>query len=142
MKLFFSIFFLFFLMSCDRNSVDDRNCRLLINIGMNHTENLTLSPLNGLSNGSSIIIYPPNSRGVIISNTGFGRYVAFDAADPNHAFEACSELTVSYPIGTCQCEDGNKFNLLDGSPVGSEGVLCPLINYRTQVTGNTLSIFN
>lgn len=129
-------------MSCDRNSVDDRNCRFLLDIGINHTENLTLSPLNGLSTGSSIVIFPQNTRGIIISNVGGGRYVAFDAADPNHTFETCSVLSVSYPIGTCNCEDENKFSLLDGAPIGSEGVLCPLKMYRVEVSGSLLSIFN
>ena len=128
-------------MSCSGNSVDDNNCRILLDIDFNHTENLNLHPLNGLFSGSAIAINVPNTRGVIISNTA-GRYVAFDAADPNHTFSTCSVLTVDYPIGTCNCEDGNKFSLLDGAPIGNEGTLCPLKMYRVEISGNLLQIFN
>ena len=142
MKSLYSLILFIFLASCSGNSVDDKNCRFLLDIGVNHTENFNLSPLNGLSNGSAVIIYPPNTRGIIISNNGVDRYVAFDAADPNHSFETCSELSVSYPIATCNCEDGNKFSLLDGAPIGNEGILCPLKMYKTVISGNLLQISN
>lgn len=142
MKSIYALLFFVLLVSCSGNQVDDLNCRFLIDIGINHSENFNLSPLNGLSNGSAIIIYPPNTRGIIISNNGVDRYVAFDAADPNHAFETCSGLTINYPIATCQCEDGNKFSLLDGAPIGNEGVLCPLKMYRATKSGNLLQITN
>ena len=142
MKSLLIIFCFSLLVSCSGNSVDNKNCRFLLDEGINHEENLNLAPLNGLSTGSSVVINIPNTRGVILSNMGGGRYVAFDAADPNHTFETCSVLTVSYPIGTCNCEDGNKFNLLDGAPIGNEGTLCPLTMYRVEILGNSLRIFN
>lgn len=142
MKLFTYILLSLILTSCSSNNFDDSNCQFLADISLNHTENFNLSPLNGLSNGTAIIIYPPNTRGVIIVNSGIDNYVAFDAADPNHPYETCSELTVSYPIATCNCDDGNTFSLIDGAPTGNEGVLCPLKMYRTVRSGDFLQITN
>lgn len=142
MKLFPAILFFLLFTACSDNSRDNINCQFLLNQGINHTENLNLVPLNGLSTGNSIVLDVPNTRGIIISNTGNGNYVAFDAADPNHTFQTCSVLTVNYPIGTCNCEDGNRFSLLDGAPIGNEDVLCPLTMYRVRLSGNSLTVFN
>ncbi len=142
MKLFFKILILLLCFACEDNSRDNKNCRFLLSQGVNHTENLNLVPLNGLSTGSAIVLDVPNTRGIIVSNTGNGTYLAFDAADPNHALQTCSTLSVNYPIGTCNCEDGNRFSLLDGAPIGNENLLCPLTMYRVSVSGNLLTIFN
>lgn len=142
MKLFYKVLFLLLCIACEDNSRINNDCRFLLNQDINHTENLNLVPLNGLSTGSAIVLDVPNTRGIIVSNAGNGTYLAFDAADPNHAFQNCSVLSVNYPIGTCNCEDGNRFSLLDGAPIGNEDLLCPLIMYRVNVSGNSLTIFN
>lgn len=135
--------FVFIVLSCgsDDNDVDE-NCNFLLNIAVNETINLSLpqySPLQFPNNP----VYLPNSGngGIIVNNIGSG-YVAFDAADPNHAPSACSVLEITGITAVCGCPDENEYNLINGLPENNTTLRCSLKAYRVESNGNNLIIFN
>lgn len=128
--------------TCSKNSVDNENCRFLLDLSVNVPVNLNLPQYSQLQFPNNPI-YIPNlgNGGVIVNNTGTS-YVAFDAADPNHTPSNCSILNISGVNGICGCDDKNEYNLLNGLPVNNPNLRCPLKVYRVEQNGNTLLIFN
>jgi len=142
MKRVCSLICLIFLLSCEDNTIDNRNCRFLLDIGVNLTIDLTLPQYSQLTfAGNSIYIPNEGNAGIIVASTG-ADFFAWDASDPNHAPSACSALVPSGLNGTCGCDDGNTYNFVTGTPAGDDGLRCALRNYRVQQSGNTLLIFN
>lgn len=142
MKYYFYLLLLVFFTACSGNSDDNKNCRFLLDIGVNVSVNMNLpqySQLQFISNP----VYIPNAgnAGIIATNTGTG-YVAFDAADPNHPFQSCSALSINGIEGTCGCADENKYYLINGLPIENGNLQCPLKAYRVEKNGNTLLIYN
>lgn len=129
------------LFACSKRN-DDNNCRFLLNLGVNVNVNMNLPQY-------SILQYPNNpvyianhgNGGIVVNNVGSG-YRAFDAADPNHEFGACSILTISGINGICGCADANEYNFLTGQPMNNGNLRCGLKEYRVDVSGNTLIITN
>ncbi|MDP5157936.1 MAG: hypothetical protein NWQ07_05080 [Flaviramulus sp.] len=129
-----------FLFSCSSNTVDNRNCNFLLDIGVNININLSLPQYNQLNfAGNSIYIPNIGNAGIIVASTG-ADFLAWDASDPNHEPNACSALTPSGLFGTCGCDDGNTYNFVTGE--GNDGLRCALKNYRVERNGNSLLIFN
>jgi nitrite reductase/ring-hydroxylating ferredoxin subunit len=64
-------------------------------------------------------------------------YNAFDAACPNQVISSCSTMTLKGINVLCPC-DGNEYSLFTGQG-GSE---YPLKQYRVEVNGNVLRIYN
>ena len=142
MKSFIYLFLIIFITSCSSNSVDDKNCRFLLNVGVNVSVNMSLpqySQLQFISNS----VYVPNAgnAGIIVTNTGSG-YLAWDASDPNHTPSSCSTLTVSGLNATCGCGDENTYSLVTGQALGDGNLQCSLKNYRVEKNGNVLLIYN
>ena len=130
------------LFSCsDRNNYDE-NCNFLVNIGVNVSLNLNLSQYNQL-NFPSNPVYVPNegNGGIIVNNTGTG-YVAFDAADPNHAFSDCAILSISGVEGICGCDETHKYSLFTGQPLQNPNLQCGLKPYRVERSGNEVFVSN
>jgi len=142
MKPIFSLICLLFLLSCEGNTIDDRNCRFLLDVGVNLTIDLSLPQYSQLTfAGNSIYIPNEGNAGIIVASTG-ADFFAWDASDPNHAPNTCSALIPSGLNGTCGCDDGNTYNFVTGTPAGDDGLRCALRNYRVQKSGKTLLIFN
>jgi hypothetical protein len=135
----------FLLMTCSRRN-DDNNCRFLLNLGVNAEVNLSLPQYNQLNFPNNPVFIPFNqaggNAGIIVNKVNSTSYRAFDAADPNHVPSGCSTLNINGIIGTCGCEDANEYSLLDGQPLGSNGLRCGLKEYRVDVSGNSLIITN
>ena len=128
--------------SCNKDDDNASNCNFLLNVGVNTSVNLNLpqfNPLNFVSNP----VYVPNqgNGGIIVMNTGTG-YVAYDAADPNHAQNACSVLSINGIEGVCGCADENTYSLFTGQPIGNANLPCALKAYRVELSGNNLIISN
>ena len=143
MKSLHSLLLLFIILaSCSSNNNDDKNCRFLLDIGVNITIDLSLPQYSQLAfAGNSIYIQNEGNAGIIVASTG-ADFFAWDASDPNHAPNQCSALIPSGLNGTCGCDDGNTYNFVTGTPAGNDGLRCALRNYRVQKSGNTLLIFN
>lgn len=131
------------LYSCSNNTIDNKNCNFLLDIGVNQTINLNFPEYNRLKSINSPVHIPNigGKDGIIVNNTG-SRYVAFDATDPNHAPTNCSFLSINGILATCNCDDANEYSLLDGIPIGNTGTQCPLRGYVAERNGDNLSIFN
>jgi len=92
----------------------------------------------------SKLLYPSNAvyyagkgvKGLIIFNTGSG-YNAFDAACPNQSLSSCSTMTINGIDAVCPC-DNKTYSLFSGQ--GS--LQYPMKQYRVEVNGNVLRIYN
>ena len=93
---------------------------------------------------NSKLLYPSNAvyyagkgvKGLIIFNTGSG-YNAFDAACPNQTPSTCSPMTIDGIDAVCSC-DNKTYSLFSGQ--GS--LQYPMKQYRVEVNGNVLRIYN
>ena len=143
MKYIFSFFCFIFLYSCSSNSVDNRNCNFLLDIGVNLNIDLSLPQYSQLTfAGNSVYIANAGNAGVIVASTG-ADFLAWDASDPNHVPSSCSALVPNGLFGTCGCDDGNTYNLVTGTlEENNTGLRCTLRNYRVEKNGNTLLIYN
>lgn len=140
MKPIFYLTCFIFLWSCSGNNTDDRNCRFLLDIGVNFNIDLSLPAYSQLQfAGNSVYIPNVGNAGVIIASTGFDFY-AWDASDPNHAPKECTPIIPDGLNGTSGC--GNTYNFVTGIIDKNDGQSCPLKNYRIQQNGNILTIYN
>ncbi len=133
---------LLLLMTCKKSDDDAiNNCNFLQNIGVNRTISLNLPQYSQLQfSTESVYIANEGNAGIYVVNVG-GNFRAFDAADPNHAPNACSFLNKNGTIVTCNCDDENQYNLLTGTATG-EQLPCALHEYRVTANGNELTISN
>ncbi len=142
MKHFFCILALLILTSCSKNSIDNKNCKFLLDVGINLTVNLNLPEYSQLTfPGNAVYIGNAGNAGVIVAFTG-ADFLAWDASDPNHIPNTCSTLNISGLEGTCGCDDENTYSFVNGQPLGNPELQCALKNYRVEKSGNTLIISN
>lgn len=128
--------------SCSKNSVDNKNCRFLLDIGVNVTVNLNLPQYSQLQfAGNSIYIANAGNGGVIIASTGADFY-AWDASDPNEIPSTNTILKVSGLEASCDCDDTHTYSLVSGQALNNATLQCGLRNYRVEKSGNTLLISN
>lgn len=142
MRVSFYLVFLLICLACSKNSVDNDNCKFLLNVGVNVPINLNLPEYGSLqSPGNSVYIANAGNAGIIVANIGFD-YLAWDAADPNHTPSACSRLSANGLEGTCGCGDENTYSFVTGQALQNGALRCSLKNYRIQQNGNTLLVTN
>ena len=99
--------------------------------------NMSLPAYSSLQYTSNAIYYPnAGARGLIIFNTGSG-YNAFDAACPNQALSSCSTMTIKGINALCPC-DNVEYSLF----TGLGGLQYPLKQYRVELNGNMLRVYN
>jgi len=135
------------LVSCSSND-DGRNGNPNIPDYAFDTGNLINTNLPQFSNlqfpGNFIVLNQPGVgvNGVVLYSSGT-TYSAFELSDPNHQVNTCSQLTVeSVSSATCNCDDGNSYEIIIGSQnegtVGQYG----LVRYGVEVSGNIIRVFN
>lgn len=130
------------LVSCSKSNINNRNCRFLLNIGVNTSINLNLPQYSSLQFVSNSVFVPNvGNGGVIVTNSGTG-FIAWDASDPNHTPSLCSKLEVNGLEGTCGCSDANVYSLITGQPLSDPDLNCGLKAYRVEQSGNDLFISN
>jgi nitrite reductase/ring-hydroxylating ferredoxin subunit len=131
----------FVLIACSKNDISNENCKFLLNIVVNTSVNLNL-PQYSLLQFISNSVYMPNvgNKGIIVTNSGTG-FLAWDAADPNHAQQSCSVVNGTGFEGTCGCTDANTYSFITGQSLGT-ALPCTLKRYRVEQSGNTLFISN
>ncbi|TJY38001.1 Rieske (2Fe-2S) protein [Pontimicrobium aquaticum] len=141
-KPLYSLVLIFLFSSCSKSDVNNRNCRFLLNVGVNTSINLNVFPYSNLQFVSNSV-YVPNvgNGGVIVTNSGTG-YLAWDASDPNHTPNTCSRLEINGLEGTCGCTDANVYSLITGQPLSDPDLNCGLKAYRVEQSGNDLIISN
>lgn len=99
--------------------------------------NMNLPAYSSLQYPSNAIYYASvGVKGIYIFNTGSG-YNAFDAACPNQVLSSCSTMTLKGINIICPC-DSNEYSLF----TGQGGLQYPLKQYRVEVNGNVLRVYN
>jgi nitrite reductase/ring-hydroxylating ferredoxin subunit len=136
-KYFFLVIFFPLLFGCSTNSPTNNNPYLPI-YQVNLEINLNLPQYSDLKFVSNAV-YIPNQgvRGIIVFNMGSG-YNAFDAACPNQALSSCSTMTIKGINAVCAC-DNAEYGLFSGQSTGKQ---YPMRQYRVEVNGNVLRVFN
>ena len=139
MKKYFLLLIAFsILFGCSTNSTNNNN-PYIPNYTVNVDINMNLPQYSDLKFVSNAV-YIPNqgARGIIVFNAGSG-YNAFDAACPNQALSSCSTMTIKGGImALCAC-DNAEYSLFTGQ---SKGKQYPLKQYRVEVNGNLLRVYN
>jgi nitrite reductase/ring-hydroxylating ferredoxin subunit len=98
---------------------------------------MNLPAYSNLQYPSSAIYYPGvGAKGIFVFNTGSG-YNAFDAACPNQTLSSCSTMTIKGINVVCPC-DSKEYSLF----TGQGGLQYPLKQYRVEVNGNVLRVYN
>jgi len=136
------------LFGCSTNSTQTQN-PYLPSYSVNFDINMNLPAYVSLQQVANSIYYPNQGvRGVVIFNAGSG-YYAFDAACPNQALSSCSTmafkrfdpvdpLKIDKTTLVCPC-DNAEYSLFSGQSAGKE---YPLKQYRVEVLGNLLRVYN
>ena len=93
--------------------------------------------------GNYITLAPPYGiNGTVLYYAGSDLYMAFELSDPNHPITSCSKLTLDGVTATCDCEDGNSYNVINGYPeTGTTGGYT-LKPYYVTVSGTVIRVYN
>lgn len=141
-NIILSLAFVAFLFSCTADDNERINNPYLTNISFILDLNLNLPEYNALNfPGNSYVTYNYGINGVVIYNVNNSQFTAFELSDPNHALSGCSTLSVSGIIATCNCNDGNSYNILTGEITEGSGQYS-LKPYRVRKSGNVLEVYN
>jgi len=137
-KYFFLLIAFPMLFGCTSNSINNNNPYLpnysfTIDINMNLP---AYSNLKFVSN--AVYISGQGVRGIIVFNNSGTTYNAFDAACPNQALSSCSTMTIKGINSLCAC-DNAEYSLFTGQSAGKQ---YPLKQYRVEVNGNILRVYN
>lgn len=140
-----SLFCLFLLVSCQKNDDTINANRFIPNIAFDTQNSIdtTLPQFNSLQFASNSLVLPEfGFRGIVIYNSGNNNYFAFEITDPNHIPANCSDLNVEGIIATCNCDDGNSYNIVNGAPFDGTSGQFSLIPYFVEVNGSVIRVFN
>lgn len=135
-KLLFLFLTLPFFLGCSNNDFNNKN-PYLPNYSFSVDINMNLPSYSNLQYPSNAIYYAnAGVRGIFVFNTGSG-YNAFDAACPNQALSDCSTMTLKGINVVCPC-DNREYSL----HTGQGNLQYPLKQYRVEVNGNVLRVYN
>lgn len=141
-SFFFGLVFLMIVLSCSSDDNRRNNNPYLVDVNFSMTLNLNFPEYNNLNfPGNAYTTYNYGLKGVVVYNINNSQYTAFELTDPNHTVSNCSRLTVEGIIATCNCEDGNSYNIITGEL--SEGTgQHSLKPYRVRKSGNVIEVYN
>ena len=123
--------------ACDKEGFNNRN-PYIPNYSFSEEINMSLPAYSNLQFPSNGIYYPGGGAlGLIIFNTG-SSYVAYDAACPNQDITSCSMMQIDGINAVCDC-DSAEYSLFTGQ---SPGMQYPMKQYRVQISGNVLTVYN
>lgn len=133
------IAFLLMITSCTES--DDGNQRNPFLLDINFSTQLSAIQVLDLEIPSNPI-YVPNGglRGFFVINTG-SSLVAWEATDPNHEPNECSQMVIDGINVVCTCDDANTYNLFTGQS-SNEVLEFTMLNYRVSSANGTVTVFN
>ncbi|WP_291287292.1 hypothetical protein [Flavobacterium sp.] len=135
-KFWYLIVFVSVLLSCSDNNRSNKN-PYIPSYTVNLSVDMNLPAYSNLKFVSNAVIVPNyGAKGIIIFNTGSG-YNAFDAACPNQPITACTAMTIDGINAVCSC-DKTAYSLF----TGLGGKEYPLKQYRVEVTGTVIHVYN
>lgn len=128
--------------SCTKDDGVRNDNPYLIDVSLRMDLNLSLPEYNSLNfPGNSYYTYNYGINGVVIYNINNTQYTAFELSDPNHPLKECSKLSVEGILVSCNCDDGNTYNIITGELTEGSGQYS-LKPYRIRRNGNVLEISN
>lgn len=144
-KIAFYLTILLAFISCKQDDELDNGCvsQSLINYPFDSgtTINTNLPQYSGLQfAGNTLFLSNYGVKGVYLYNTG-SSIVAFEASDPAHGANSCSQMTISGIELNCHCGDGNKYQLLTGQQTSGTSGNC-LRAYRVEQSGSIIRVYN
>ncbi|QXP60941.1 hypothetical protein [Olleya sp. HaHaR_3_96] len=143
--LFTIIFCSILVLSCQKNDDNDNNNNFIPNISFDtlNSINTTLPQYNDLQFPSShLVLNGFGYNGIVIYSAGNNQYVAFEITDPNHAPSNCSSLNVEGISATCNCDDDNSYNIVNGAPFDGTTGQYSLKPYFVEVNGPVIRVYN
>ena len=146
MKLFFQLFCVFILVASCKKDDGDVDCVSPFlpsySFDTGTTINMNLPQYSGLQfPGNTVFIASYGVKGIYLYNTG-SSVIAVEASDPAHGPNSCSRMTREGIELTCDCGDGNKYQLLTGQQIEGLGGHCLRV-YRVENLGdNVIRVFN
>ena len=137
----------FLVMSCNKNDDDgNTNNQNIPNITFDsgNLVNTNLPPYDVLQFPNNYYILNDNYgvNGVVIFYAGGTNYSAFELSDPNHPLRTCSTLSVEGVVATCNCDDGNSYEILSGNLQPGTTGNYTLKRYFVEVNGNIIRVYN
>jgi len=144
-NIFICIFILLLFGNCKKDDGVQNGCVSLslpnYSFDTGSTINLNLPQYSGLQfAGNTLYVSGYSVRGFYLYNSG-SAIVAFEASDPAHGPNACSLMEISGIELSCQCDDGNKYQLLTGQQVAGDTGNC-LRAYRVERSGSVVRVYN
>ncbi len=141
-KTLFLLLFSAFFSACSGDDDNIRNNPNIIDLNFRMQLNLDFPEYNDLQfPGNSFVTYNEGIRGVVVYNINNSQYTAFELSDPNHPPNNCSAMTVEGVTATCNCEDGNSYNIITGELLEGEGQYA-MKPYRIERRGNMIEVYN
>lgn len=141
-----SLILLFFITSCKKNDDNLDENPFLSNavFDTGSVINTNLPQYNHMQFANNFVVLNNNYgiNGVVVYYAGGENYSAFELSDPNHHLDSCSTLSVEGIIATCTCEDGNSYEILNGSPQNGTSGQYFLKRYFVQANGNIIRVYN
>lgn len=121
---------------------ETRDNPYLINQNFSYQLHLSFPEYEQLNfNGNHVVLPQIGLNGVVIYNINGSQFSAFELSDPNHALRECSRLTVSGAEATCNCDDGNVYEIITGQPLEGDGVYT-LKRYAVNRRADVITISN
>jgi hypothetical protein len=146
-RIYYILLSVFIVVSCSKSDDNDNNDNQYIPNVAFDTQNLVntnLPQYSQLQYANNHVILNNNYgiNGVVLYFAGGDIYSAFELSDPNHPLGTCSTLTVEGLIATCNCDDGNSYEILNGTgQTGTTGNYA-LKRYFVEVNGNIIRVYN
>lgn len=142
----FPVLISLFLVACSKNDVNNNNPFLPnYSFDTGNTINTSLPQFTDLQfSGNYIILGSPYGiNGTVISRIG-DSFSAFELTDPNHTLQPCSKLSVPNlsTIASCNCDDGNSYEIFNGLPQEGSNGQYPLKRYFVEVSGTIIRVYN
>lgn len=114
----------------------------LINQSFSYQLHLSFPEYEQLNfSGNHLVLPHIGLNGVVIYNINGSQFSAFELSDPNHALRDCSGLTVSGAEASCNCNDGNVYEIITGQPLEGNGIYS-LKGYAIKRSGDVITISN
>jgi len=92
--------------------------------------------------GNSVTIANQGIKGIVVYSINDAIYSAYELSDPNHSPNNCSEMSIDGVIATCQCSDGNIYNIITGEHQSQDVCILPMLRYSAIRTGDNIIVTN
>lgn len=145
MKKILILFFISIsLLACSGSDDNNNANNPYLNIPVvNLTLNLNLPEYTILKfPGNSATITNQGVKGIVIYSINDTQYSAFELSDPNHNPSSCSRMVIETPLATCECSDGNIYNIITGEHSSQDNTKYPMFRYNAVREGDVIRIYN